>query len=86
MALFWGENTGDETARRRREPPVAGEAPEDLAPETAGLLTSFAARLTGVGALVIGLALLGALISYDADDPSFLMATGKSPTNWLGAP
>ncbi|MEM6422256.1 MAG: DNA translocase FtsK 4TM domain-containing protein, partial [Pseudomonadota bacterium] len=47
---------------------------------------SFAARLTGVGALVIGLALLGALISYDADDPSFLMATGKSPTNWLGAP
>ncbi|MEM6973921.1 MAG: DNA translocase FtsK 4TM domain-containing protein [Pseudomonadota bacterium] len=76
MAFFWGD------AR-------ATLAVEDLGPDehpSAGLLSALAARAAGACALVLALALAGALISYDPDDPSLMMATGRAAGNWLGAP
>ncbi|MEL6335947.1 MAG: DNA translocase FtsK, partial [Pseudomonadota bacterium] len=73
---------------RRPDAMVAGEAAMagggDLA--AAGLLSDLAARAAGLGALIIGLALFASLVSYNAADPSFLTATGRAPSNWLGAP
>ncbi|MEO1460245.1 MAG: DNA translocase FtsK 4TM domain-containing protein, partial [Pseudomonadota bacterium] len=49
-------------------------------------LSAAAARIAGLGALALALILGAALISYDAADPSLLTATGRAPSNWLGAP
>ncbi|MEL7172915.1 MAG: DNA translocase FtsK 4TM domain-containing protein, partial [Pseudomonadota bacterium] len=49
-------------------------------------LSAAAARMAGLGALALAVVLGAALISYDAADPSLLTATGRTPSNWLGAP
>ncbi|MEM7497633.1 MAG: DNA translocase FtsK, partial [Pseudomonadota bacterium] len=49
-------------------------------------LSAVTARLAGIGALLLAGVLGAALFSYDAADPSLLTATGRPPSNWLGAP
>ncbi|MDE2474404.1 MAG: DNA translocase FtsK 4TM domain-containing protein [Alphaproteobacteria bacterium] len=41
-------------------------------------------RVLGCVLLVAGAAMLVAIAGYDATDPSFDVATGKAPANWLG--
>ncbi|WP_340109858.1 FtsK/SpoIIIE family DNA translocase [Pikeienuella sp. HZG-20] len=63
-----------------------GERAPLLPPSAQAFLKRRGAELTGVGFLVAALALGAALVSYHADDPSWLNATESAPQNWLGAP
>ncbi|MEO0426867.1 MAG: DNA translocase FtsK 4TM domain-containing protein [Pseudomonadota bacterium] len=86
------------TRRGRARDRVAGRTEPGLAKSNAGnasrraehpamtWLSSVATRLTGLGALIVATILAAVLLSYDAADPSLLTATGRAPTNWLGAP
>src|SRR5258707_2738659 len=42
-------------------------------------------RALGLVLVIVGIAMIAALASYDSDDPSFNVATGRTPGNWLGA-
>src|ERR1700704_1298687 len=42
-------------------------------------------RALGLALVIVGIALIAALASYDSADPSFNVATGRSAGNWLGA-
>ena len=42
-------------------------------------------RTLGVALIVLAVAMLAALASYDAADPSFNVSTGREAGNWLGA-
>jgi S-DNA-T family DNA segregation ATPase FtsK/SpoIIIE len=42
-------------------------------------------RALGLVLLLMGIAMIAALASYDSADPSFNVATGRSAGNWLGA-
>jgi S-DNA-T family DNA segregation ATPase FtsK/SpoIIIE len=42
-------------------------------------------RALGLALIALAMAMLGALASYDAADPSFDVATGREVANWLGA-
>jgi DNA segregation ATPase FtsK/SpoIIIE, S-DNA-T family len=41
-------------------------------------------RALGLALLLMGIAMIAALASYDSADPSFNVATGRSAGNWLG--
>lgn len=63
-----------------------GERAPLLPPAAQAFLKRRGAELTGFGCLVLGLALVAALVSYQPDDPSWMNATSSAPRNWLGAP
>src|SRR5579871_368187 len=42
-------------------------------------------RSLGIALLVVATAVFVSLLSYDAADPSLNVATGREPSNWLGA-
>src|ERR1051326_4114630 len=42
-------------------------------------------RSLGIALLVLAIAVFVSLLSYDAADPSLNVATGREPSNWLGA-
>src|SRR3977135_4649457 len=42
-------------------------------------------RALGLVLVIVGIAMIAALASYDSADPSFNVATGRNPGNWLGA-
>ena len=41
-------------------------------------------RALGLVLVIVGIAMIAALASYDSADPSFNVATGRDPGNWLG--
>src|SRR5712691_9961836 len=49
------------------------------------LVTETLRRALGLALVIMGIALIAALASYDSADPSFNVATGRSAANWLGA-
>ena len=42
-------------------------------------------RAFGFSLVVLAFALVVALSTYDSSDPSFNVATGRLPRNWMGA-
>jgi DNA segregation ATPase FtsK/SpoIIIE, S-DNA-T family len=48
------------------------------------LMGNTARRSLGLVLMFLAAALLGALVSFDASDPSFDVATGRGAANWLG--
>src|SRR3989440_9114245 len=49
------------------------------------LVAEMLRRALGLVLVVLGIALIAALASYDSADPSFNVATGRDAGNWLGA-
>ena len=77
--------------RTAREPSAAlhGAQPQALQPLPAMLRSTLQRRIAEIGALLLAfaaLALLAALVSYNAHDPSLNTATSARPTNLAGPP
>ncbi|MEQ9121608.1 MAG: DNA translocase FtsK 4TM domain-containing protein, partial [Alphaproteobacteria bacterium] len=60
--------------------------PRFLPPQVARFLKLRALELAGAALLAAAAVMLTALLTYDPLDPSASMASGRAPTNWLGAP
>jgi S-DNA-T family DNA segregation ATPase FtsK/SpoIIIE len=76
----------------KRRTAKAGAAPKRARPRISDLVIAPVRRFTvnrlldllGLGLIALGLACLLALLSHSAKDPSFSVATGRAPANWLG--
>ena len=62
------------------------EHPRFLPPQLQRFIRLRALEALGLALLAAAVVMAAALLSYDRLDPSASMASGKAPSNWLGAP